>query len=40
MTPLARMGKPEDVAPVAVFLASEDSAWMTGEILLVSGGLR
>jgi 3-oxoacyl-[acyl-carrier protein] reductase len=39
-TPLGRMGKPEDIAPIAVFLASADSAWMTGEILLASGGMR
>jgi 3-oxoacyl-[acyl-carrier protein] reductase len=39
-TPLGRMGKPEDIAPVVVFLASADSAWMTGEILRASGGLR
>jgi len=40
MTPLGRMGQPKDIAPVAVFLASEDSAWMTGETLLASGGFR
>jgi 3-oxoacyl-[acyl-carrier protein] reductase len=39
-TPLGRMGQPKDIAPVAVFLASPDSAWMTGEILLASGGMR
>ncbi len=39
-TPLGRTGQPEDIAPVAVFLASSDSAWMTGESLLASGGLR
>jgi 3-oxoacyl-[acyl-carrier protein] reductase len=39
-TPLGRLGQPEDIAPVAVFLASADSGWMTGEILLVSGGMR
>lgn len=39
-TPLGRLGQPEDIAPVAVFLASQRSAWMTGEILLASGGLR
>lgn len=38
-TPLGRIGQPEDIAPVAVFLASEDSAWLTGEILVASGGL-
>ncbi|MGC2695731.1 MAG: SDR family oxidoreductase, partial [Candidatus Angelobacter sp.] len=39
-TPLGRFGQPDDIAPVAVFLASADSAWVTGETLLVSGGLR
>jgi 3-oxoacyl-[acyl-carrier protein] reductase len=39
-TPLGRIGQPEDIAPIAVFLASQDSGWMTGETLLASGGLR
>ncbi len=39
-TPLGRIGQPGDIGPVAVFLASADSAWVTGETLLVSGGLR
>jgi len=39
-TPLGRLGQPDDIAPVAVFLASPRSGWMTGEILLASGGLR
>jgi 3-oxoacyl-[acyl-carrier protein] reductase len=39
-TPLGRMGQPTDIAPVAVFLASADSAWLTGEVILASGGLR
>jgi 3-oxoacyl-[acyl-carrier protein] reductase len=39
-TPLGRIGQVEDIAPVAVFLASDDSAWLTGEQLLVGGGLR
>jgi 3-oxoacyl-[acyl-carrier protein] reductase len=39
-TPLGRLGQPEDIAPVAVFLASQDSGWMTGEILVASGGFR
>jgi 3-oxoacyl-[acyl-carrier protein] reductase len=40
-TPLAkRAGRPSDLSPVAVFLASAASGWMTGEILTVSGGLR
>jgi len=37
---LRRIGTPDDIAPVAVFLASSDSKYMTGESLLVSGGLR
>lgn len=40
MTPLGRMGTPEDIAKVVVFLASEDSGWLTGEIIQASGGLR
>jgi 3-oxoacyl-[acyl-carrier protein] reductase len=39
-TPLGRIGQPEDIASVAVFLASDDSAWLSGEQLLASGGLR
>jgi 3-oxoacyl-[acyl-carrier protein] reductase len=39
-TPLGRMGQPRDIAPVAVFLASPDGAWITGETLRVAGGLR
>ncbi len=39
-TPLGRVGQPEDIARVAVFLASEDSRWMTGEKLVASGGLH
>jgi len=39
-TPLGRIGQPEDIAPIAVFLASGDSGWLTGETLLASGGLR
>ncbi|WP_432710571.1 SDR family NAD(P)-dependent oxidoreductase [Pedobacter sp.] len=38
-TPLGRTGKPEDIAKVAVFLASDDAAWITGEKISVSGGL-
>jgi 3-oxoacyl-[acyl-carrier protein] reductase len=37
-TPLGRLGQPEDVAPVAVFLASSDSGWLTGEVIRASGG--
>lgn len=39
-TPLGRIGTPEDIAPAAVYLASPDSAWVTGETLYISGGLR
>jgi 3-oxoacyl-[acyl-carrier protein] reductase len=39
-TPLGRIGQPRDIAPTVVFLASEDSGWVTGEALLVAGGLR
>jgi 3-oxoacyl-[acyl-carrier protein] reductase len=39
-TPLGRIGQPDDIAKVAVFLASDDSAWMTGEVLPVGGGAR
>jgi 3-oxoacyl-[acyl-carrier protein] reductase len=38
-TPLGRLGQPEDIAPVAVFLASDESAWVTGETIYASGGL-
>ena len=38
-TPLGRFGQPADIAPVAVFLASDDSRWVTGETLVVSGGM-
>ena len=37
-TPLGRIGQPEDIAKAAVFFASQDSAWITGETLTVSGG--
>ena len=39
-TPLGRIGQPGDIASIAVFLASDDSAWLTGEQLLAGGGLR
>jgi 3-oxoacyl-[acyl-carrier protein] reductase len=39
-TPLGRIGQPQDVAPAAVFLASSDSGWITGETFYVSGGFR
>jgi 3-oxoacyl-[acyl-carrier protein] reductase len=39
-TPLGRIGQPQDIAPAAVFLASDDSRWITGETLYIAGGLR
>ena len=40
MTPLGRIAQPSDIAPIAVFLASDEASWLTGEIILASGGLR
>jgi 3-oxoacyl-[acyl-carrier protein] reductase len=39
-TPLGRTGRPDDIGNIAVFLASNDSGWLTGEKLTASGGLR
>jgi 3-oxoacyl-[acyl-carrier protein] reductase len=39
-TPLGGIATPKNITPIAVFLASEDSGWLTGETLLASGGLR
>ncbi|EDY19299.1 short-chain dehydrogenase/reductase SDR [Chthoniobacter flavus Ellin428] len=39
-TPLGRIGQPSDIGTVALFLASEDSSWITGESFVVSGGMR
>jgi 3-oxoacyl-[acyl-carrier protein] reductase len=39
-TPLGRIGQPRDVAPVAVFLASPESGWITGQTIHVAGGYR
>jgi len=39
-TPLGRIGQVEDIAPAAVFFASADSSWITGESLVIAGGLR
>ena len=39
-TPLGRIGQPGDIAPAVAFLASPESAWITGELLQVAGGLR
>ncbi|MFT3926029.1 MAG: glucose 1-dehydrogenase [Myxococcales bacterium] len=38
--PFGRSGRVSDIAPIAVFLAAQDSAWLTGEILIASGGMR
>ena len=40
LTPLGRIGTPADIAKVVAFLASDDSGWLTGEIILATGGLR
>jgi 3-oxoacyl-[acyl-carrier protein] reductase len=40
MTPLGRIGQPQDIAPAVVFLASPDSGWITGESIYTAGGLR
>jgi 3-oxoacyl-[acyl-carrier protein] reductase len=39
-TPLGRIGQPRDIAPVAVFLASDESGWVSGQAILVAGGNR
>ncbi|MDO6430050.1 glucose 1-dehydrogenase [Flavitalea sp. BT771] len=39
-SPLGRIGQPEDISSVAVFLASDDSRWLTGEMVTVSGGVH
>ena len=39
-TPLGRIGKPDDISPAAVFLASSDSKYMTGQTVNISGGIR
>ncbi|MET0261727.1 MAG: glucose 1-dehydrogenase [Rariglobus sp.] len=40
MTPLGRIGQPDDIAPAVVYLASDDSSWVSGETHYISGGLR
>jgi 3-oxoacyl-[acyl-carrier protein] reductase len=40
MTPLGRLGQPQDIARVAVFLASDAASWLTGGWIPVTGGLR
>lgn len=39
-TPLGRIGQPGDIAPAALYLASDDASWITGETLYISGGMR
>jgi 3-oxoacyl-[acyl-carrier protein] reductase len=39
-TPLGRIAQPRDIASIAVFLASDDAGWLTGEQLLAGGGVR
>jgi len=39
-TPLGRIGRPDDIAAAATFLASDDSRWITGQIIIASGGKR
>lgn len=39
MTPLGRLGKPEEVAKLVVFLASDDSSFITGETIRIDGGV-
>jgi 3-oxoacyl-[acyl-carrier protein] reductase len=39
-TPLGRIGKPDDIASIAVFLASDEATWLTGELILATGGMR
>jgi 3-oxoacyl-[acyl-carrier protein] reductase len=39
-TPLGRIGQTDDITPIAVFLASNESGWLTGELISASGGLQ
>jgi 3-oxoacyl-[acyl-carrier protein] reductase len=39
-TPLGRIGQVQDIAPIVSFLASDDAGWVTGEMILASGGMR
>lgn len=39
-TPLGRVGQVDDIAPIVTFLATDDARWVTGEVLLASGGMR
>lgn len=40
ITPLGRIGRPQDIAPAVAFLASDDASWITGECLIIGGGLH
>ncbi|MBA2726081.1 MAG: SDR family oxidoreductase [Actinobacteria bacterium] len=40
MAPLGRVGRPEDIADVIAFLASEQARWLTGQLLFAGGGHR
>jgi 3-oxoacyl-[acyl-carrier protein] reductase len=39
-TPLGRIGQVQDIAPIVSFLASDDAGWVTGELIVASGGMR
>ena len=39
-TPLGRIGQPQDISGAAVFLASSDADWITGEAFVIAGGFR
>ncbi|MFY0403197.1 glucose 1-dehydrogenase (plasmid) [Pantoea dispersa] len=39
-TPLGRIGQVQDIAPIVAYLASDDARWVTGEVMMASGGMR
>ncbi|KAA8673587.1 MULTISPECIES: SDR family NAD(P)-dependent oxidoreductase [Pantoea] len=39
-TPLGRIGQVQDIAPIVAYLASDDAGWVTGEVMMASGGMR
>src|SRR5262245_41815234 len=39
-TPLGRIGQPQDIGPAAVFFASDETSWVTGQTLILAGGIR
>jgi 3-oxoacyl-[acyl-carrier protein] reductase len=39
-TPLGRLGRPDEIADVIAFLTSDEAAWITGQVITASGGLR